>query len=160
MGALLVIAILMLLVLFWPFEFGSQGVSSAEGAVKPADSPHGTEPTCSGRPKAVLAKKSWFLRVLDVTTTHGKFTVEYNGRGFFYESVLVNGKLAARRSGLGKMSHRYDFAVGPSAAVLTVLVPVWGEVIPFCHFRVFSLDLDGQRIYEESSRTSAAAPPR
>ena len=87
---------------------------------------------------------------MDVATVHGKFTIEYNGYGIGYESVFVNGKLAARRKGFSRMSHRFEFVVGDSPAALTVAIPAWGEVIPLCNLSAFSLELDGCRVYAES----------
>ena len=145
------LAILILFVLFWPFESSTHAASSIDGVVKQSDVRPKIKPTVFIEPTAALVKRSLYLRVLDVTTAHGTFTVEYNGYGICYESVLVDGKLAARRSGLfGKMSHRYEFAIGPSKAALTVSLSAWGEVIPLSKLQSFSLELDGRCVYAES----------
>jgi hypothetical protein len=98
---------------------------------------------------ATLTKKSRFGRVLSVTIPDGDFTVEYNGYGIGYESVLVNGQVAAKRSGWGKMSHRYEFRIGSSKAALTVAIPRWCEVIPVCNLSAFALEIDGEVVYAE-----------
>jgi len=100
---------------------------------------------------ATLTKKSRFGRILRVATPQGDFTIEYNGYGIGYESVLVDDQVAAKRSGWGKMSHRYEFMIGSARAALTVAIPRWCEVIPVCNLSGFTLEIDGEVIYAEGN---------
>jgi hypothetical protein len=151
MWMLLTVVLLISFVLFWPFGHGTDTTDSID---RPPNLPAPPAPSSeieSKVPRARLMKMAWLLRVLEVTTVQGKFTIEYNGRGLGYESVLLKGQLASIRKGFGKMSHRYEFQVGSSNAALTVLLPIWGEVMPLRNFRRFSLELDGQCLYLEST---------
>src|SRR5215475_3007324 len=158
MWALLAFAILLLFVFFWPYNNSAPAPLSTDGVSAPCDSPVSAEVTVPDIPTVALIQRSRLRRVLKVSTVHGEFTVDYNGYGIGYESVLVDGKLAAEWRGVfRKMSHQYEFFIGPSKAMLSVVLPAWGELIPLCNFRLFSLELDGQCIYLESKSKKVTA---
>jgi hypothetical protein len=58
-----------------------------------------------------VVTRSWLLRKLTISGP-SPCVVEYNGRGMGYETVLVNGVVAARaRGGLFTLAPRLEFAV-------------------------------------------------
>src|SRR5262249_25430763 len=99
--------------------------------------------------RATAIESSWLRRVLEVHTDEGWFLVEYNGRGFGYESVYVNGELALASTSLAWFVPRFDFRMGPHPAV--VEVRVW----PWLTIRSFRLTVDDAVLYAEGWRMPA-----
>jgi hypothetical protein len=99
--------------------------------------PHGR------RFQAELLRSSWLRRAFLVETPLRTFEVEYNGRGMGYESVLVDGVLAAREGAIIWFAPRFDFYVGTWPAALEVRV--W----PWFVLRSLALWVDGELVYSE-----------
>jgi hypothetical protein len=85
--------------------------------------------------------------VLEVHTDEGWFVVEYNGRGFGYESVWVNGRCAARETSALWFVPRFVFRLGFLPAA--VEVRVW----PWLTIRSFHLVVGDAVLYSEGSGT-------
>lgn len=90
-----------------------------------------------------LKNSGWLLRVFEVSTCDGKYTVEYNGRGIGNEWVLVNGKRMAGRTSWIWFIPRFDFHLGSKQAVIEVNIRPWLRI---CRF---SFSLDGEVLYSE-----------
>lgn len=101
---------------------------------------------------AILTKRSRFRRILKVSLQGCEHTVEYNGYGICYESVLVDGNEVSRRGGLfGKMSHTFTFTINDVDAELGVAIPWWCEYIALCQLKLFYLKIDGKLVYCEGN---------
>lgn len=88
-------------------------------------------------------KKSWLRRSIDVSTPTGSFEIAYNGHGFGYESVFVNGELAARKASTLWYVPAFEFDIGEYRATIKVSVS-WTLTI-----RRFVLEIDGQEVHAE-----------
>jgi hypothetical protein len=91
---------------------------------------------------AALVARGWLYRALDVTTPRGVFRIIYDGKGMGYESVMVDGKIASRRSGAWFVPE-FIFMIDALPARVCV------QVRPWLAIRSFSLEVDGQTIYRE-----------
>ena len=92
---------------------------------------------------ARLDEKGWLYRALQVATPEGTYRVTYNGRGLGYESVSVNGELAASRASTLWYVPEFYFPVGSMYAL--VKVRVW----PWLSLRSFELIINGESVYSE-----------
>ena len=90
-------------------------------------------------------------RVLNVRLEDTEHTVEYNGCGLGYESVLVDDHEVCRRSGWGKMSHTFCFTIEGHDAEVGVAIPWWCELIPLCNLSLFYLKIDDRLVYREGT---------
>src|SRR5262245_10935313 len=99
--------------------------------------------------RATLYYRSWLRRVLEVHTDEGWFLVEYNGRGFGYESVYVNDELALASTSLVWFVPRFEFRMGPHPAA------VEGRVWPWLAIRSFRLIVEDAVVYAEGRRMPA-----
>jgi hypothetical protein len=98
---------------------------------------------------ATLISKSRLRRRLEVRIDPDVFYVEYNGAGIGYEEVLVGGELAVRRSSWAWYVPRFEFALGPYAAVIEVHIGPWLSV------RGFLLEVEGVLLYAEGTLQDA-----
>ena len=97
-----------------------------------------------------LKEKHWCGRTLLVTCGDGRtYTVEYSPWGVGRESVFVDGAVAVRRSGGGRMSHGYRFWLGDTLVSLSVAIPWWAEALPLCDLSFVRLEVEGVIVYEE-----------
>jgi len=96
-----------------------------------------------------LAKRSWAYRRIEIRGTHG-CVIEYNGRGLGYETVLVNGQVAARVSSGGlHFTTPIDFEIQVDATVLAARIEVKTAFLLF--LRAFRLSIDGYLVYCEGN---------
>jgi hypothetical protein len=98
-----------------------------------------------------LLKKTRVGRLLRVRVPSGDFMVEYSGYGFGFESVVVDGKIAARATSWVRMVPRFDFPVGPHAGVIKIRTRLWRDLLGPLLGRLesFQFELDGQLIYQD-----------
>lgn len=107
---------------------------------------------------AELRQRKLFRRVLLITCPEGLWEVTYNGRGYGFESVDVNGVEVVRRSGWGRMSQRYEFRLGERCVALSVAVPLWCELLPVRDLNFVRLEVDGEIVYEEGREPDRPLP--
>lgn len=74
---------------------------------------------------ATLRKKKWLFREWEVTTPSGSFIVTYSGRSYGYESVQVNGKVAARTMSWIWFVPKFEFMLADFTATVDVRVGPW-----------------------------------
>ncbi len=98
---------------------------------------------CASSVMVRLRSRSWLRRVLDVSTPQGVYVVEYNGRGLGFETVYVNGHVAARQRGRVWFVPQFTFSLGGQTAVLDVRI--W----PWITLRMMSLRVDGALVYRD-----------
>ena len=98
-----------------------------------------------------LLKKTRVGRILRLCTPSGEYTVEYNGCGAGYESVLVDGAVVARERGLVKMVPRFEFPIGPHAGVIRIETKLWRDILGPLIGRLesFVLEVDSEVLYED-----------
>jgi hypothetical protein len=102
-----------------------------------------THPGLSG----TLAKRSWAYRRIEIQGTHS-CVLEYNGRGLGYETVLLNGQVAARVSNGGlHFKTPIDFEIQSHATVLAARIEVKTAFLLF--LGAFRLSIDGYLVYCE-----------
>ncbi len=115
----------------------------------------GLEPSASRLDKSAewharLTRRAWVYRRLQIAGRTDA-VVEYNGRGFGYESVLVNGKTAARKWNweiwTGSLMPRIDFELCCGQQ----RIPAFVEVRGILFLRAFRLYVDGTLVYTEGS---------
>jgi uncharacterized protein (TIGR02996 family) len=104
---------------------------------------HG-DPLAGVPQSAELAARGWAKRVLRLSG-RVRATVEYNGRGFGYDLVKVNGRVARRQVQYDQWS-RFDLALpgplGPVQAVLEARMEgIW--------LKALRLQVAGELLYEE-----------
>jgi hypothetical protein len=92
---------------------------------------------------AQLTKSSWLSRTWEVTTPEGKFTVQYAGKGFGHEKILVNGRIADRKTSTFWFAPRFDFLVGQAKGALEIRVAPWLAV------SFLRLTINGDEVYFE-----------
>jgi len=103
--------------------------------------------------RATLIHWSWLCRRLAVELPEGEFVVTYNGRGFGYETVYVDDRVAERATSLLWFVPVFVFPIGRRLG--TVEVQVW----PWLTMRSFHLIVDGVILYGEGQRSAAHVPP-
>jgi hypothetical protein len=93
---------------------------------------------------ARLIRRGWLIRGIEISMSDGVHFVEYNGWGFGYEKVAVDGTVIRKRSWYWFVPH-FEFKVGgyPSS----VEVRVW----PWCSLRSLVLRVGGQVVYAEGT---------
>ncbi|HZH33667.1 MAG TPA: hypothetical protein VEX64_02445 [Pyrinomonadaceae bacterium] len=92
---------------------------------------------------ATLTDKGRLFRKLNVVTSEGVFEVIYDGNGIGYESILVDGKIAARTSSYFWYVPEFNFNLGSLSATVNVRVSLLLSI------RLFSLEVEGQQLYAE-----------
>ena len=100
----------------------------------------------------VDVKSSWLRRVMKVATPEDFWSVEYNGRGIGYESVLVNRKTVLKQHSIFWFVPGFDFFLGERVARIDVKVSLSLAI------DTFKLWVDGELIYieEPNARRFAA----
>lgn len=88
-----------------------------------------------------LLEMKWLYRKFLLETADGNYRIEYIGRGFGNERVVVNGKFAAGGTSLFWFIPRFEFDLGTTAAVLHVRVWPWLKI------RSMRLTVDGREVY-------------
>jgi hypothetical protein len=73
---------------------------------------------------AELIRRGWLLRGIEISLSDGIHFVEYDGTGFGYEQVSVDGDVIRRRSWYWFVP-RFEFKVGGHPSVLEVRVWPW-----------------------------------
>ena len=73
---------------------------------------------------ARLIRRGWLLRGIEVSMSDGVHFVEYNGRGFGYEYVSVDGVVIRKRSRLWFVP-RFEFKIGGYPGDADVRVWPW-----------------------------------
>jgi len=98
-----------------------------------------------------LTSKTPLSRVLSVQLPSGHYSVQYDGYGEFFESVLVNGEIVAKQTGWLRMVPRFEFALGPHTGVIRIQTKLWREILGpfFGKLESFSFEVDGQVLYED-----------
>jgi hypothetical protein len=92
-------------------------------------------------------KWSWAYRRIEIRGTHS-CVIEYNGRGFGYETVLVDGQVAARVSNRGlHFTTPIDFHIRIGDLALAVRIEIKTAFLLF--LRAFRLSIDGYVVYCE-----------
>ena len=104
---------------------------------------------------AQLTDRRWFARQWQVDCDGVSHLVRYSGRELGRETVYVDGMVASRRTGFGRMSREYRFPLDDRHdAVLSVAIPWWCEWVALCDLSFVRLAVNGQCVYEEGR------PPR
>lgn len=93
---------------------------------------------------ANLIEKKWLWRTLHVVTPEGTFEVVYDGKGFGFEEVLVNGEVACRKSSFFWYVPQFDFAIGNLASRIDV------QVSPLLQISAFDLFVNDELVYTEA----------
>jgi hypothetical protein len=93
---------------------------------------------------ARLIRGGWLLRGVEVSMFDGVHFVEYNGRGFGYEQVSVDGVVIRKRSWYWFVP-RFEFWLGGHPGV--VEVRVW----PWLSFRSLVLRVGDRVVYAEGA---------
>lgn len=92
---------------------------------------------------ANLIEKHRLTRSFSVVTGEGVFEVAYNGTGFGYEEILVNGETARRTGSFWWYVPKFEFFIGnlPSSVLVSVS--------PLMKISKFTLLIDGRIVYRE-----------
>ena len=93
---------------------------------------------------ARLVRRGWLLRGIEVSMSDGVHFVEYNGRGFGYEQVSVDGSVIRERSWWWFVPG-FEFKLGGYPSV--VEVRVW----PWVLLRSLVLRVGDQVVYAEGA---------
>ncbi|MCB9851357.1 MAG: hypothetical protein H6817_11710 [Phycisphaerales bacterium] len=95
--------------------------------------------------------KRWqFVRTWHVTDADREFELNYNGYGFGYETVSIDGVECARRTGWGVMSQQYVFTHYDHRFVISVALPWWGEGLALVsRLKFVRVEIDGHIVYQE-----------
>ncbi|MEX0727288.1 MAG: hypothetical protein WD065_13525 [Planctomycetaceae bacterium] len=88
-------------------------------------------------------EQSWLRRVVDVHIGDKSYVIEYNGRGFGFETVNVNGKIASRATSWFWFVPHFDFEI--DSIFLAIDVRVGLPLI----IRSFVLTIENNVVYEE-----------
>jgi hypothetical protein len=104
-------------------------------------------PAVPGALQASLVERAWLWRRFWVETDSRVYDVIYNGRGLFYEEVLVDGHVMLRRlSWLWFVPH-FEFQLDRHQVAIDVRVWPWLKI------RRFRLAIDRMAVYEEGLLT-------
>ena len=96
---------------------------------------------------ATLIGRGWLRRAIEIVLPDGAHVVEYDGTGFGYEQVLVDG-VAIREASWCWYVPRFEFKVGGWPGV--VEVHVW----PWLAIRALTLSVGGRVVYGEGTAAS------
>lgn len=96
--------------------------------------------------RATLKEKSWLSRRIFLETSQGNFYVEYDAGGKGYESVYVNGEIAARKPSYTVIEPEIEFKVAKYEALIEVSSTIWLSL------RSFNLVVDGKLVYSEKKK--------
>ena len=97
-----------------------------------------------------LVRKRWLGREWQIDCDGASHSIRYSGRELFRETVYVDGLIASRRTGRGRMSCGYRFLIYDANEVaLSVAIPWWCELLPLCDLSFVRLELNGECLYEE-----------
>ena len=98
-----------------------------------------------------LLKKTRVGRIFRLRAPSGEYKIEYNGYGFGYESVLVNGETVARKKSLVRMIPQFEFPIGPHTGIISIETKLWRDL--FClligRLESFILEVDNEVVYED-----------
>ncbi len=92
---------------------------------------------------ANLLDKSRLTRSLSVVTSEGVFDAIYDGKGFGYEEVLVDGETAKRTISFWWYVPKFEFKIGSEMAVVIVGVSLLSKI------KKFSLTINDELVYSE-----------
>lgn len=95
---------------------------------------------------AILAESGWLRRCIQLLTPIGT-TIEYNGRGFGFESVLVDQIIVIRETSRLWFIPRFDFEIEVENGPVPVSVEV--RVWPWLCIRKFRLLVGTKCVYSE-----------
>lgn len=74
-------------------------------------------------------------------------TIEYNGRGFGFETVLVDGKIASRETSLYWYVPHFDFVVPADSGELAASIDV--RISPWFTLSHIVIRIEGKDVYSE-----------
>ena len=94
-----------------------------------------------------LLDSGWLYRKVQLPTPINA-TIEYNGRGLGCESVLIDGKLVARKTSLLWFVPHFDFVVPTKSGDVVASIDV--RVTPWITLSQFVITIEGEEVYAET----------
>lgn len=96
---------------------------------------------------AKLLKKTHGRRIIDVHASNGRFIVEYNPYGLWFETIYVNQLPAVRKCGYFRLVPHFEFQLGPHKGVINIRSGFLGPILG--HIKSFTLSVDGEVVYSD-----------
>lgn len=106
----------------------------------------------------MLKERTTFTRTWMIANEGERFRLNYNGWGFGYETVSIDGKEYSRRCGWGQMSQRFEFTYANHKIVVSIAVPWLGEALLLCGLSFVQVQIDGYVVYQEGVEPARLLP--
>jgi hypothetical protein len=113
----------------------------------PYQSPRAAGGPIVAQPAGILIDRGWLYRKVQLSDPFNA-TIEYNGRGFGFETVLVDGRIVARPISLLWFAPHIDFVAPTKFGDLAGSIDV--RVTPWFALSRIVLTIEGQVVYAET----------